>query len=263
MASRNNKPTVLKTVSIRLGLSGEEAARLAAVQAAFAHGCNRLVPLVVANRCWNRFDPHGLGYDMLRAETPLGAQMCCNVLRSVSAAYKAQRANGGITTDKPVSAISFKRASIHYDKRTYTFLGGDLVSLWTLEGRMVVKLAPGARQRQLLAWGKPKEAKVHCRKGQWYFNLVLEREVKFRTTGIVVGVDVGENNLAAASTGRVWGGEKLRDERDRYLALRRRLQSNGSGSSRQLLGKVSGREARHVRHINHETSKEIVQEALA
>src|SRR5262245_64640612 len=158
MASRNNKPTVLKTVSIRLGLSGEEAARLAAVQAAFAHGCNRLVPLVVANRCWNRFDPHGLGYDMLRAETPLGAQMCCNVLRSVSAAYKAQRANGGITTDKPVSAISFKRASVHYDKRTYTFLGGDLVSLWTLEGRMAVKLAPGARQRQLLAWGKPKEA---------------------------------------------------------------------------------------------------------
>src|SRR5262245_8184512 len=93
--------------------------------------------------------------------------------------------------------------------------------------------------------------------------VVLEREVEFRTTGIVISVDVGDNNLAAASTGKIGGGGKLRDERDRYLALRRRLQSNGSESARQLLGKVSGREGRHVRHVNHETSNDIVREALA
>jgi len=262
MARTDKKPTVIKTASIRLNLSGEEAACLAAVQAVYAEACNRLVPLVIDKRCWNRFALHALGYDMLRSETRLGAQMCCNVMRSVAAAYKALRANGEIENDKPVPAISFKRASIHYDQRTCTLLADGLVSLWTLEGRMVVKLAPGTRQRQLMGWGKPKEAEVHCRKGQWYFNLVLEKEVEFRTNGIIVGVDVGENNLAAASTGKVWGGEKLRDERDRCLALRRRLQSNGSESAKQLLGKVSGREARHVRHVNHETSKEIVGEAL-
>ena len=81
-------------------------------------------------------------------------------------------------------------------------------------------------------------------------------------SGTVLGVDVGENNLAAVSTGKVFGGEHLRDRRDRYLALRRRLQSNGSQSAKQKLRQVSGKEARRVKHINHETSKAIVQAAI-
>ena len=77
-----------------------------------------------------------------------------------------------------------------------------------------------------------------------------------------MGVDAGENNLAAHSLGRVFGGERLRDKRDRYLALRRRLQSNGSQSAKQKLRQVSGKEMRRVKHINHETSKAIVQAAI-
>jgi len=57
------------------------------------------------------------------------------------------------------------------------------------------------------------------------------------------------------------GGEQLRHRRDGHLALRRRLQSNGSESARQLLRKVSGKESRRVRHLNHEVSKAIVGEA--
>jgi len=62
------------------------------------------------------------------------------------------------------------------------------------------------------------------------------------------GVDVGENSLAAISLGKVFGGGRLRDERDRYLALRRRLQSNGNQSAKQKLRQVSGKEARRMKH---------------
>jgi IS605 OrfB family transposase len=55
---------------------------------------------------------------------------------------------------------------------------------------------------------------------------------------------------------------KLRHDRDRYLAKRRRLQSNGSRASKRKLKAVSGREQRHVRHVNHEVSKAIVAQAL-
>jgi IS605 OrfB family transposase len=55
---------------------------------------------------------------------------------------------------------------------------------------------------------------------------------------------------------------KLRHDRDRYLAKRRRLQSNGSRASKRKLKAVSGREQRHVRHVNHEVSKTIVAQAL-
>lgn len=76
-----------------------------------------------------------------------------------------------------------------------------------------------------------------------------------------MGVDVGENNPAATSTGKVFGGAKLRDKRDRHLAHRRRLQTNGSKSAKQKLKTVSGKEKRRVSITNHETSKAIVQEA--
>jgi IS605 OrfB family transposase len=77
-----------------------------------------------------------------------------------------------------------------------------------------------------------------------------------------MGLDVGENNLAAASTGKLWGGEALRHRRDKHLALRRRLQSNGSPSARQLLRKISGKERRRVKQINHETSKAVITQAI-
>ena len=47
-----------------------------------------------------------------------------------------------------------------------------------------------------------------------------------------------------------------------HLALRRRLQSNGTQSAKQKLRKVSGKERRKVRHINHVYSKAIVEEAV-
>jgi putative transposase len=90
-----------------------------------------------------------------------------------------------------------------------------------------------------------------------------QKEIELKSSGPVLGVDVGENNLAAASTGKIWGCENLRHKRDMHLALRRRVQSNGSESAKQLLRKVSGKERRHMRHVNHVVSKEIVAEALS
>ena len=172
------------------------------------------------------------------------------------------KSNGEIAKDKPVPSINFHRASVHFDQRTFTLRGSQL-SLNTLGKRGTVTLRPGKHQARLLAWGAPKETELHCRKGQWFFNLVLEKEIEFKSSGPVLGVDVGENNLAAASTGKIWGWENLRHKRDMHLALRRRVQSNGSESAKQLLRKVSGKERRHMRHVNHVVSKEIVAEALS
>jgi IS605 OrfB family transposase len=252
---------MLRTASIRLNVTSQEALRLSALQSAYAEACNRLVPLVQAQRCWNRVALHRLGYRRLRQETPLGAQMACNAIFSVCKAYRSQRALGRIAQDTPVPALCFKRASVHFDHRTYTLMD-QAVSLNTLQGRMRVPMILGDQQRQILAAGIAKEAELLCRHGTWFFNLVVESaDAESVMSGPLMGVDVGENTLAASSTGRIWGGEALRHRRDQHLALRRRLQSNGSQSARQRLRQVSGKEMRRVKHINHETSKAIVEEA--
>ena len=250
-----------RTASIKLDPTPEQAGQLTILQAAYTEACNRLVPIVVAERCWNRVALHRLTYTRLRQETPLGSQMTCNAIFTVCKAYKAQRELGRITKDCPVPVVNFRQASVHFDKRTYT-LKGEVVSLHTLTGRTTIPMILGEHQQRLMAAGVPTEAELVYRKGVWYFNLVIKsEECPLLTSGPVLGCDVGENNLAAVNTGALFGGGQLRDTRDRHLSLRRRLQSNGSQSARQLLCKVSGREQRRVTHVNHETSKAIVQEA--
>jgi putative transposase len=204
---------------------------------------------------------HRLSYLHLGTTTPLGSQMRCNAIHSVCKAYKAQKTLKRIRKDNPVGAIRFSRASVHFDKRTYT-LKGNGITLYTLENRIKVKQVPGEHQKKILDSGEPKEAKLVFRQGIWYFNLAIEsKDPEPLESGAVLGLDIGENNLAAVSTGKVWGGGELRVRRDGCLALWRRLQSNGTQSAKQLLRKVSGNERRRVKQINHETSKAIVKEA--
>ena len=254
---------ISRTVSIKLITTPEQALALAALADTFAKACNAIVPLTVEHRCWNRVALHHLAYYPVREKLPaLGSQMVCQAVHRVADAYKALKANKGISKDKPVPSISFTPTSVNFDKRTYS-IKGDTLSLFTLGGRAKIPFVCSKHQRNLLASGVPKEAKLIVRKGVWYFNLVLDfPDVAPVSGGGTFGIDVGENNLAASSTGKVWGGGKLRHDRDIYLAHRRRLQSNGSRAAKRKLRAISGREQRHVKHVNHETSKSIVAEAI-
>ena len=252
---------MLRTASILLNVTHAQSAALHAMRTAYVDACNRLVPMVREHRCWNRVALHHRTYSRLRAETPLGSQMTCNAIYTVCKAYKAQKTLGRIS-EESVPEIRFARTSVHYDKRTYTLKNGAL-SLNTLDGRIRLEIKPGEHQGRILAAGRQKEAELVFRDGKWFFSLVVETEdPKPQVCGPVMGVDVGENNLAATSLGKVFGGEGLRERRDRYLARRRRLQSNGSQSARQALQQASGNEMRRVRHVNHETSKAIVRQAV-
>ena len=109
--------------------------------------------------------------------------------------------------------------------------------------------------------GVMKQATLTYIKGEWYFNVSIEyNEVDVvKKSDKVMGVDVGENNIAATSSGTIYGGNKLKHQRDKYLGLRKRLQSNGSQSAKQKLCKIAGKEARHVKSINHKISEQVVK----
>lgn len=249
-----------RTVVVKLAVTPEQSEALAATQRAFADACNRISGRALAETCFNRVSLHHICYYDVRAASPLGSQMVCQAVRKVSAAYRALRSRGG----RAEAPLRWDRGtSVHYDKRTYRLVS-DGVSLYTLSGRVRVPFVLGDFQRAYLASGAPKEAELcRHRDGDWYLHLVLDLPASRPAGGTeVLGVDLGENTLAATSTGKVFGGGALRDHRDRHLALRRRLQANGSQSARQRLRMASGRERRHMRQVNHETSKAIVSEAV-
>ena len=252
-----------RTISIKLLTTAKQNAALEDLQKEFTVACNQIVPLAAVNKCANRVALHHISYYAVREAHPtLGSQMVCNAVKTVTNAYKTFFANNPKKRREEWGLLAFKNGSVHYDARTYSMKGTQL-SLFTLSGRIKVEMCIGDFQANYLAQGKIKEAELVRKRHRWYFNLVLDLPDTAPNGGNgFLGVDIGENNLAATSTGALFGGGQLRYERDKFLALRRRLQSNGSKSAKQLLAKVSGREARHVKHVNHEVSKAIVAEAV-
>jgi putative transposase len=112
--------------------------------------------------------------------------------------------------------------------------------------------------------GEIKEGELVYRREEWYLNVVIDLpETMPRESGHVVGIDLGENNLAATSTGKVYGGEKLRHRRDMFLNRRSKLQSNGSPSAKRCLQRISGKERRKVKETNHLVAKSIVEDAFS
>jgi putative transposase len=250
--------TLKRTVSIKLKMSKESEDKLQSLQHEYASACNLASEVAFDMHCFNRTSLHHEVYYAVRAVTSLGSQMTCNAIHSVTKTYKSLRSN----KRKPTKAVFRNSSSIHFDKKTYSFSYGKL-SLYTLSGRILVDMLPGFQQLRWLEKGVAKEGELIFRGGRWFFNLVLdvEGEDKSNNTG-VLGVDVGENNLATTSTGKIFGGGSLRDRRDRYLNLRGRLQSHGTKSAKQSLKRVSGKEARRAKQFNHEVSTEIVSEAI-
>lgn len=248
---------MLRTISIKLKISPEDHQKLLQVQQVSSSACNSLATIAQKYRCWNRKALHDLSYYQIRQQLVIGSQMVCNGIRSVCDSLAALQ----IKKNDPVPLIEFRRTgSVHYDKRTYSIKDNKIISLYTLEGRITVGMDMGDFQRKYMEEWRPKEAELICKRGTWFFNLVIEQPDVLPLTLLrgVLGVDLGENNLAATSSGKIFGGGELRHHRDSYLALRKRLQSNGSKSSKQRLKKISGKEAGHVKHINHCISSAIM-----
>lgn len=248
-----------RTISIRLETTKEQSAKLLQLQEAFLLSCNQIVPYAVEHRCWNRVALHNHTYSKVRESSSLGSQMVCNAIFAVCKAYT----NRGISKEEVVPTIRFhKQRSVHFDKRTYS-IRGETLSLYTLSGRIRVLMRFGSFQKQYFDQGIAKEAELIYKKGNWYFNLVLDfADAPLSENKTIFAVDLGENTLAATSSGKLYGGGKIRHMRDKFLAKRRKLQSNGSQSAKQLAKKISGKEARRMKQINHEVSKDIVKEAL-
>ena len=248
-----------RTISIRLDTTSEHVKELLQLQEAYHYACNQIVPEVIANRCWNRVALHRLVYSKVRSTSPLGSQMVCNAIYTVCKAYQAK----SILPKEEIPQICFRRGrSIHFDKRTYS-IKNETISLYTLGKRIKVSMRLGPFQKDYFSQGIAKEGELICKKGKWYFNLVLDLpDPPLQENKKLFGVDLGENNVYATSSGKIFSGGKIRHERDQFLAKRRSLQSNGSQSAKQLLKKISGREERRMKHINHELSKNIIQEAI-
>jgi putative transposase len=248
----------------------------------FATACewvNQNTPLELTNKA----KMQKLVYSDVRARFGLSSNLAIQALRRVCGNRKTAR-------QKKANVRKFSSTSVSYDARIFSFRESDYsVSLKLLENRVRFDLDIGNYQRGILKGQKPTSATlVKRRNGEYYIHINLDNETpKSIATKDVLGVDLGRTDIAYTSDGENWSGQQLGKIRNKYAWLRLALQkkavqrglgglpherlhqeaSLGTRSSRrrcrQLLKRLSGKEKRFQKHINHEISRQLVNNAVA
>jgi hypothetical protein len=157
-----------------LNTSLEQAARLQALQLAFAEVCNALAPVAQERRCWNRVALHHLTYRVLREKFPqMGSQMICNAIYSVSRTCRLVYQHPGSPfnvakhPEAPLPAIRFApSAPVYFDRHTLS-IKDDKLSMYTLDGRMKFQLQLGLADLERFQSSKLREI-VLSRSGEQY-----------------------------------------------------------------------------------------------
>ncbi len=250
---------LIRTISIKLDVDGHEAA-LQTTQKQFNAAASW-----IASVCWeegitNTNTAHHRVYGETRTRFGLGAQL------AVCARAKAVEAIKAGKTAKSETCPEFgPRGSIRYDARTYRLLSLDRVSLNTIEGRITCRMLTGSRQHAMLVdpeW-KIGGADLVWRGDTYYLHVTQSKQAPEETkTHDTLGVDLGIVNLATDSDGQTFTGTKVHEVRMRYVSRRQELQRVGTRSAKRRLKKLSGREHRFQKDVNHKISKVLVHKAV-
>lgn len=240
------------TINLKLQPSPEQHAALLATLERANAACNAASALAWEHQTFGQFALHRLAYTRLRSEFGLTAQMAVRCIAKVADSYKLDRRSR--RTFRP-------HGSIAYDDRILRFKPSDQVSIWTLNGRQVIPFVCGDYQRRYLPFRKG-EVDLVLHRDTFYLNVVCEvDEPPTNETGDVLGVDLGVVNIATDSDGTVYSGAKVEQKRRIFAHRRRNLQRRGTRSARRKLRKLSGKQRRFQRNVNHVVSKAIVTSA--
>lgn len=134
-----------------------------------------------------------------------------------------------------------------------------------LSSRQRIATALGARQKGLLTGRTPTSATlVKRRDGRFFLHVQIKDDAPPQrpTTG-TLGIDLGRRRGAVDFDGTVYEAVEVERLHCHYPTVRRSLQAKGTTGAKHLLKRLSGRERRHMRHINHVISRRIVDVASA
>ena len=218
----------------------------------FNKACSDISRTAFSNGFPNKYELHRLVYYSIKEKYRLPSQLIVRAISKVAESYKIDR----------TCIHEFDRhGSIIYDQRILSFKGLDLVSMNTLHGRIRMPMIFGEYQKQRLSRVHG-QADLIFTNNAFYLAVVVDipEEPEYEPIGYI-GVDLGVKNIATTSDGRNYSGDAVRLKRITTAKHRNRLQKKGTRSAKRRLKKISGKEKRFQRIVNHSISKEIIAEA--
>ncbi len=149
--------------------------------------------------------------------------------------------------------------AVRFDVRTMkVFLESGYCRLTTVFGRLRYDFQLPEYYQKYTGW-KVMNAQLKIAKSACYLNVHVEQPDPDTIQGDRrIGVDLGINNIAVCSDNTFWKSGPVKAIKGKYQFLRTKLQSIGTRSAKRKLCKLSGRERRFQRDINHQIGNWIV-----
>lgn len=211
---------------------------------------------VISERAWdtkifNQFKIHRETYYPIRHSFKISSHMTVRAISKVADAYKLDKKN----------KREFKMfGAINYDKHILSYKEGDVVSIYTIQGRIKIPFVCHAPHQFKYMKG---EAKLVFKKGKFYlYQSISIPEEPIKTVQEFIGVDFGLVSIATMSNGKEFNSKKLQDYREKRQKIRSSVQSKRTRGSKKLLKRLSGKERTTASIINHTIAKQIVQSAV-
>jgi IS605 OrfB family transposase len=255
---------VTKTIAVKLDVPQNRFDDLLETFRQFNQACCTVLEVAWAGKrkSYNKQELHHATYYPIRETTDLPANLVCSARNRVAEAVKAcvVRWANGRKANKP----TFRDfGSVVYDKRTVT-IKNRYCTLATVNGRVRADYVLGDYQKEHLDDPnyEMRSATLSYRDGMFFLNITIRKPVLYKSTGVVMGVDLGVNNIAVTSTGKFFDAGFYNWKRNDYFRTKRGLQAKGTRSAKRTLKRLKRRENRFSEDYIHCVSKAIVQEAL-
>jgi IS605 OrfB family transposase len=234
---------------------------------AWTVACNAVSRIAFENGCLSSYVRlQKLAYGTAKS-AGLSAQVAVSCIRHVASKYAAARSNKRVLREP--ARFRVQAVILQGGKR-----GRDVsmrisgLSIWTVDGRIkaVSFSGPPGIADKLSSWNFG-DGRLSIVGKDVFLTLSFKTEVEDRIApnDTVIGVDRGINVLACATDGkRHWmrKGGHTKHVRNRYLhirsSLQRRKAERQTRSVAKALKRLSGREARFMKAVNHDVSKSIV-----
>ncbi|ADI74054.1 transposase, IS605 OrfB family [Methanohalobium evestigatum Z-7303] len=240
------------TLKVKLNPDREQRDRLLTTMQKFNEACNYASEAAWHNKKFGKTGIQKLTYYDIRQRFGLSAQLTVRAIGKVAESYSSDR--------KTIHKFD-RRGAVVYDQRVLSFKGNDTVSILTVDGREKIGISYG--DFRLFDISKIRgQTDLIYEDNNFYLMLVMEvGENEVKCYEDVMGVDLGVVNIATTSDNEVYKGSKADEIRERYTSLKSRLQSKGTWSAKKHLKKLSKKERRFKRDLNHRVAKQLVKRA--
>lgn len=240
------------TLKIKLLPSKEQINILIATLKEANGACNFISETAFSKKVFNQFKLHKEAYHPVKGSFNLAAQMVIRCISKVADGYKL---------DKKIQRKFKPLGSIAYDSRILSYKPNNIVSVWTIQGRLNLHFV--CHNVNYLPFIKG-EADLVFKKGKFYlFQTVEVAEDAIKNMEEFIGCDFGQSDICTLSDGTNYNSQQLKKVRKKYTKVRVSVQSKGTKGAKKLLKRLSGRERRFVSISNHTIAKQIVAKAYA